>query len=224
MPTCDEGSNPYFEKVLQSIINQQGTKEIILVERGKTNQTENTASKFGIQVFSAMGKNRAQAMNIGLKHAKGHIILFHHPASILAPGALQEAEKVLGKNKSIVGGGFRFSFCERTFLLRYGAWYVNTIRSGMWKVWYLDQCPFVRTQVLRSIGGVPEVPVFEETLLFQKLRKRGKLSLVSHTVQTSAHKFLKNGILAHGLKNQWLKFLFFCGVSPRRLSKMYGRK
>ena len=249
LPTCDEGCNPRFEMIVRNILEQEGEKEVIIIERGETEQTEVLVKKISefqskvpfdklragksqkskeleinkIKFFHVPGKNRAQAMNFGLKKAKGDIVLFHHPASLLPEKIALKTIKKSFQDSQIVGGGFQHSFFENHWMLRCISWYSNHVRAQRKKILYLDHCVFCRTAIAKEIGGFPEIDIFEDTEFSKNLRKKGKMILLNQTLKTSGHKYINRGILKHWFQNQVLKFLFFLGVSTERLNKWYGR-
>jgi hypothetical protein len=74
------------------------------------------------------------------------------------------------------------------------------------------------------MGGVPDLPLMEDLEICRRLRKLGRLALADATVVTSARRFLQCGVL----RTYWLMWkltlLYWAGVSPERLRRMYDGK
>lgn len=222
LPVFNEIQHKYLRRVLQSISHQCGPCELIVVDGGSSDDTVKQSSAYG-KVIHAGISNRAQRMNLGAKEAKGDVLLFHHPVSVLPPNAFEAIRRNL-QDPSIAGGGFSHSFDRDHPVLRFASWYSNAVR-GRRGIIYLDHCLFVRRGVYDNIGGFPGIDVFEDTVFPAKMRKKGKVVVLPEKIVTSSRRFLKRGIIRHTAMNQLLKAGFLCGVQPKVLNRCYeGRK
>ena len=80
---------------------------------------------------------------------------------------------------------------------------------------------FVKAQLLKAVGGVPEVDIFEDSLLSYKLAAKTAGRRLSYISRTSAQRFVMNGFFRQALLNQILKLGFYFGVSDRLMDSMY---
>jgi hypothetical protein len=77
-----------------------------------------------------------------------------------------------------------------------------------------------RTDFLAS-GGTPPWPILEDVELRRRLRARGRFVKLPRAATTSARRFTRVGVLAQQLRNGLILALFFAGVSPFRLARLY---
>ncbi len=120
-------------------------------------------------------------------------------------GALQD--------KRVVGGAFtqRFGFegvpWSARRLLRFVT-FCDRTRYALTGVFYGDQGIFVRSDALRSIGGMPAMDLFEDVELCLRLRKLGRVVLLPQRMTTSPRRFLKNGVLRQLLHDTRLMLMY----------------
>ena len=76
---------------------------------------------------------------------------------------------------------------------------------------------------MNGIGGFPGSPLFEDLGFIRKAGKQARIYRFRGTVQTSARRFLRNGILRQQLLNSWCIFLYFLGINPEKLELLYER-
>jgi rSAM/selenodomain-associated transferase 2 len=195
--------------------------ELIVVDGGSTDGTVAVAQQFTPCVLSAPA-SRARQMNLGAAHARGDVLVFLHADTLLPAGGL-EAVRVTMRLPHIVGGAFRLAFVPATPALRIIAWGAN-MRSRFGKLPYGDQAIFVRRTHFEALGGYADVPFLEDVKLVQALRQRGVLVLVPQAVQTSARRWLCDGVMYTTVRNNVVMALYWCGVSPSTLKHWYGQR
>jgi hypothetical protein len=98
------------------------------------------------------------------------------------------------------------------------------MRTRFGKLPYGDQAIFVRRTHFEALGGYADVPFLEDVKLVQALRQRGVLVLVPLAVQTSARRWLRDGVVYTTVRNNVLMALYWCGVSPSTLKRWYGQR
>lgn len=163
---------------------------------------------------------RAKKLNTGIKKASGDIILCHHPRSLLDKTALLSLLEL--KNKK-VWGGFTHQFDQSHPLLKFTSWYSNKIRAKR-GVLYLDHCIFFHKDLFVN-DSIPDVSIFEDTELSRIFCKRvGRPVVLSGISETSAIRFVKNGILKQGMTNQFLKLSYHLGISDLKMNRFYEKR
>jgi rSAM/selenodomain-associated transferase 2 len=200
---------------LQSVANQAGDMEVIVVDGGSTDRTRQVAQPYARVVQSEQG--RGAQMNLGAQESRGEVLLFLHADSQLPPDALSQLKRVLG-NPQTIGGTFMLRFDSPKFLLRLIAFFT---RFRFRYFHYGDQGIFVRRAVFDQMGGFKRIPLMEDLDFFQRLHKVGRVVLLKQPVTTSARRFLKNGILQQQLLNVFLVFLYLLGAKSETLLKWY---
>ena len=191
--------------------------EIVVVDGGSTDNTMDIVGAFpGVKrVFSSMG--RGSQMNRGAEAAKGDILLFVHADTHLPPGGLSLIESLIGE-RGIVAGSFSLSFDYSNPFLRL---YAIFSRINHILFTYGDQGLFVAKGVFEDVGGFRILPIMEDVEIQKRLRRSGRFIKLRQPVITSARRFLDHGIIKQEILNICLVFLYYLGVPPSRLAKIY---
>jgi rSAM/selenodomain-associated transferase 2 len=201
---------------LDSIIKQDGAFEIIVVDGGSVDGTPIVCRPHARVIRGERG--RAVQMNTGARSACGEALLFLHADSLLPPNGLAKLKSAL-VDPRIIGGTFTLRFDSSKFFLRLIAFFTR-FRSRFFH--YGDQGIFVRKSIFEGLGGFREIPIMEDIDFLRRMRKMGLVTLVGDPVTTSARRFLRNGVIRQQLFDILLVTLYFLGVSPEKLSKLYG--
>jgi rSAM/selenodomain-associated transferase 2 len=194
--------------------------EIIVVDGGSRDGSPEIARRYTPLVFSD-GPGRGRQMNAGASRATGEVLLFLHADSRVDASALSTLREALsGADHVIVGGAFRLEIESKRFGIRLIAAGAN-FRSRWLGLAYGDQGIFVRSSVFRRLGGYPEIPLMEDVSFVRRLRKEGKMILLSNPVVTSPRRWEKEGLFFTTVRNWTLLTLYLMGASPRCLSRWY---
>ncbi|MEY7999927.1 TIGR04283 family arsenosugar biosynthesis glycosyltransferase [Clostridium sp. Mt-5] len=204
-----------FLTILESI---KGEKEIILVDGKSTDNTASIAgSKYTKVLFSERG--RSKQMNKGAKYAEGNVLWFLHADSIVDPNSINYIEKAI-EDKNI-GGGFSLYFYDfNTLFMRYIS-KTSNIRAEKFGIYFGDQGLFIRKDIFEKLGGYADIDIMEDLELSLRLRKMGKMKLLRYGIGTSARRFKNSGPIRTHILMHKLRILYFLGVSPEKLNKMY---
>lgn len=214
IPTLNEAT--VIERTLTHLSLIQGL-ELIVVDGGSTDGTAALAQRHARVLTARPG--RAEQMNRGAQQATGAILLFLHADTLVGPAALREIIEAL-EDPAIVGGAFRLVIETPRRLLRLIAAAAN-IRTRLTRIPYGDQGIFVRRSVFEKLGGFPIQPLMEDVEFARRLKRVGRLVILSEAVQTSSRRWDKEGFWYTTLRNQALVLLYFIGISPDRLARWY---
>ncbi|MBD2569377.1 TIGR04283 family arsenosugar biosynthesis glycosyltransferase [Anabaena lutea] len=215
IPTLNEASN--ITETLASI--QPSTNvEIIVVDGGSKDNTQKIVQSLGITVISSP-PGRAVQMNTGAAIASGEIVLFLHADTRLPNGFDVMIRTTLQKPK-VVAGAFALRIDAPHGGLRLVEWGVKW-RSHFWQLPYGDQAIFLTKATFKQIGNFPDLPIMEDFELIRRLKRLGKIAIVSVPVITSPRKWLKKGILTITILNQIIILTYLLGVSPQRIRSWY---
>ena len=223
LSTNNEIRNGYLKKILKSIGKQDSDYEIIVVDNGSTDDTIKVCKKYTDKIHILPGSNRAQRFNHGMKKAKGKIILFHHPVTLIQDKNVFTYIENYIKTGS-TWGGFTHSFDHRHWLLGFTSWYSNNVRGKRW-ILYSDHLIFGKKKCFESVGGFPNMDVVEETPFCRAMVKSyGKPCIIPYKVVTSARRFTWRGMYKHALLNQYIKIGFYLWLSDKIMNRHYEKR
>jgi rSAM/selenodomain-associated transferase 2 len=197
--------------------------EYIVVDGGSGDGTADIARAHGALVINRAA-GRGQQLQTGLDAARGEAVLFLHADTLLPADAMEQVTHALGA-AGCVGGAFALDFAFEQWrppIMRLLARAI-TLRSRVFRTATGDQCIFARSSVLRALGGVPREPLFEDVLLFRKLRSAGLVKILPARVKTSPRLWQRVGPLRLILLHLGFRLLHGVGVPPARLARWYYR-
>ena len=96
------------------------------------------------------------------------------------------------------------------------------LRSRWLALPYGDQGLLLSRALYESAGGYPDWPLMEDVGLARQLGRR-RLVALDMVVTTSAARYRRDGWLRRPLRNLCCLALFFAGVSPARIQRLYER-
>ena len=197
--------------------------EIVVADGGSTDQTVPMVEAFCARVPDARvitaPRGRARQMNEGAKASRGEILLFLHADSQLPADAKQIIESALA-DSTVVGGRFDVRFDHPSFWRTVISSFMNW-RSRLGGIATGDQAMFVRRDVFERLGGFADIPLMEDIEFSTRLKHAGPTQALRETVTTSFRRWEQQGPLRTILLMWALRFLYWIGVSPSRLSRWY---
>ena len=205
-----------------------GFDELIVVDGGSLDQTPVLVESYRqrtrppaqslVRLVTAPC-GRARQMNEGAKASGGEILLFLHADTQLPADAKTMIETTLADQR-MVGGRFDVRFDRPsmwgTIISRTMSW-----RSRLSGIATGDQALFVRRHIFEQIGGFADMPLMEDVDFSRKLKRKGATAALTATVTTSFRRWEQHGPLRTILLMWALRFLYWIGVSPHRLAKLY---
>jgi rSAM/selenodomain-associated transferase 2 len=195
-------------------------QEIIVVDGGSADGTAELARDAGATVISAM-PGRARQMNAGAARATGNALLFLHSDTLLPPNYLHAVSQIL-RGSGVAAGAFRLSIEGAFSGRRLVEWGAN-VRSRYSEKPYGDQAIFLRRALFEELGGFANQPLLEDVELVHRLRRHGRIVIVSQAVVTSGRRWQQLGALRTTLTNQIILTAYALGVSSETLARLYGR-
>lgn len=163
---------------------------------------------------------RARQMNAGAAVTTGEVLLFLHADTLLPSTAVDDIQNALADPR-VVGGRFdaRLDRDKGLFWLicRMMSW-----RSRLSRIATGDQAIFVRREIFEAIGGFPDLPIMEDIAFSKRLKQAGRLAALRSCIVTSSRRWERQGTARTILLMWGLRLLFFIGVSPHRLRRLYA--
>ena len=206
-----------LEKTLSQLQPELGSHELIVVDGGSTDASVKIAENYGKVIISECG--RAKQLNAGAAAATGDILIFLHADIWLEPRALTAVATAI--SSGYVGGGFRQKIDGKNVLYRLIE-IAGDIRGRSLKVFYGDSGIFLTRTNFQKIGGFPDVPILEEMEFSKGLRRLGKTTLLTPYIHISARRWEARGIVRTTLNNWLITLLYFLGISPEKLARLYS--
>ncbi|BFU92686.1 MAG: glycosyl transferase [Nitrospira sp.] len=197
--------------------------EAIIVDGGSTDQTISIAEVFCAEASNARivtaPAGRARQMNEGAKAGRGDILLFLHADTRLPVGAQLMIEEAL-TDPAVAGGRFDVTFDSRSALGTMISTFMNW-RSRLSGIATGDQALFVRRHVFDQLGGFADIPLMEDIEFSRRLKRTGQMAALHQSVITSFRRWEQQGPLRTILLMWILRFLYWMGVNPHQLARVY---
>jgi rSAM/selenodomain-associated transferase 2 len=199
---------------------QAGAEEVLVADGGSSDATTRIAAARQAKVISAP-RGRATQQNAAAQQASGDVLLFLHADNWLEGAIAAQIRRSLAKSPRVHGAlrqridasGFVYRWLERG----------NAERVRWLGLPYGDQAIFVRRDAFLTAGGFPDVPLMEDVLFMQRLRRRAWPLLLPGPVHVSARRWQRHGVIRQTIRNWTLLAAFAAGVSPARLARHYRR-
>jgi rSAM/selenodomain-associated transferase 2 len=190
--------------------------EIIVIDGGSSDRTREVAS--GARVIAAP-RGRGSQISAGIEAAAQPWLLLLHADTQLAADwrGVAAAHMAAGPGKAAYFR-FRLDTADKRArrLERMVAW-----RSHVLGLPYGDQGLLIHRDLLRVAGGMAPLPLMEDVDLVRRIGRRRLVALNADAV-TSAERWERDGYLRRSARNLMCLSLWFAGVPPRVILRLYG--
>ena len=217
IPVLNEATN--LERLLPDLPERCPGAEIIVVDGGSTDGTLQVIERFPCVQLLPNLRGRATQMNTGASEAQGEVFCFLHADTVLPHGALEAIRTALADPR-IVGGRFDINLDSPKLAFQVIAFFMN-LRSRLTRIATGDQAIFVRRKIFMQMGGFPNIPLMEDVEFTKRLKRQGRIACLPLRVTASARKWEREGVMRTVLLMWTLRLLYFFGISPARLHRLY---
>jgi rSAM/selenodomain-associated transferase 2 len=218
---------PHLEATLRSLApgihalsRRSLNTEIIVVDGGSADETEAVARKTGVH-FTTAPRGRGQQLCAGAEKAAGTWLLFLHADTHLADGWQDELHTFVTDHENKTRAGvFRFALDDQSVAARALEHWVRW-RCRLLALPYGDQGLLIHRTQYGAIGGFRPLPLMEDVDIVRRIGRRN-LVLLRTAATTSAVRYRRAGYLPRMLRNASCLSLFYLGVRPETLVRLYG--
>lgn len=203
------------EKTIEEIITKclLNAEEILVVDGHSTDNTRILAAKLGARVILDHGKGKGDGIRVGIKEARGDIIVFidadgsHDPADIpklIQPILEDKADMVVGSRGK--GGSDELHGDVEKLLRMIGSDIILIGINRRWKVNLTDsQNGFraIKTEVARQLNLKENITTIEQEMTMKCLKKGFKIS------EVPTHEYeRRHGKSVIKLKKVWFRYIW----------------
>lgn len=194
--------------------------EIIVADGGSHDGTPEYARQRGARVISAP-PNRGGQLAAGAAAARQPWLLFLHADTRLAPGWARSVSRfVAAKDSEAQAAAFRFALDDTAPAARRLETVVGW-RCKLLGLPYGDQGLLIARRLYDDAGGFRPLPLMEDVDFVRRIG-RGRMALLDVDAVTSAARYRRGGYIGRSARNLLCLGLFFLGLPPRTIARLYG--
>jgi rSAM/selenodomain-associated transferase 2 len=194
--------------------------EVVLADGGSTDETVRQAEAAGAKAL-VLPSGRGSQLAAGAHAASGDWLLFVHADTVLAPGWAGAATAFMADPANRArAAAFRLRLDDADPRAR------RIERLAYWRARVLglpygDQGLLMSADFYRDLGGYRPLPLMEDVDFARRIGRR-RLALLEVTALTSAARYRTGGWWFRPARNLSILALYFLGVPPRLLQRLYG--
>lgn len=207
--------------VLRALAEGGGEVEVVVVDGGSADATPQLAAASGATAVTAP-RGRGGQLAAGARRASAPWLLFLHADTVPAPGWWRETRAFMADPANAGrAAAFRFALDDGSAAARrleaLVAW-----RSRRLGLPYGDQGLLLSRRLYESVGGYRPLPLMEDVDLIRRIG-RNRVVMLETPAVTSATRYRRDGWLWRPLRNLGCLALYFAGVPPHLIARLYGR-
>ena len=194
--------------------------EIVVVDGGSSDATCAIAQAKGAKIIAAP-RGRGGQLAAGAKAARGDWLLFIHADTVLSADWSGEAARFMARPENAMRAAvFRLALDDGAPAARrleaMAAW-----RARIFGLPYGDQGLLIGRKFYQSLGGFRPLPLMEDVDLARRIG-RARFAHLDAKARTSALRYRRSGYLRRSARNLICLALYFLGVKPQFLVRLYG--
>ena len=196
--------------------------EIIIADGGSTDGTPDIARACGAQVITAP-RGRGPQLRAAAEAASQPWLLALHADTCPGPGWQDAVAGFIARPEAAKQAGY-FGFAlddpspEARRLEAMVAWRCHWLGLP-----YGDQGLLIAREFYQSLGGYEPIPLMEDVALIRRIGRKPLVALPADFI-TSAEKWRRDGWYARSARNLFCLSLWFAGVAPDRIARLYARR
>lgn len=217
IPTLDEAER--IGALIATLQREHELAEIIVADGGSSDGTAALATRMGARVITG-ARGRGAELCAGAAAAQGEILLFLHADSVFPSGGLTAITAALDRAPRAPGGNFRVIFDGGSSFDRWLTGAYAWVRR--FALYYGDSGIYVRRAVYDAIGGIKPMALMEDWEFVRRLERAGPtIRIDDPPLVTSSRTFAGRRPAAVIGRLTLIHFLYWLGVSPERLARLW---
>ncbi|MFI5002629.1 MAG: TIGR04283 family arsenosugar biosynthesis glycosyltransferase [Reyranellales bacterium] len=221
IPTLNTGSALPGTLAALRVGQSRFSSTITVCDGGSGDDTVALATRDGAAIVTAP-PGRGGQLATGAAVGSAPWLLFLHADTVLADGWTEAVQHFVSAPASIAKAGyFRLRFASTDprarRVERQVAWRCRTFGLP-----YGDQGLLMARSFYRHLGGFRPLPLMEDVDLVRRIGRDNLVPLAADAV-TSPARYERDGWLARPTRNLLCLALYFAGVSPRHIARLYDR-
>jgi rSAM/selenodomain-associated transferase 2 len=218
IPTLDAAAG--LPEAVRQVASFDLIQEVVVADGGSRDGTVALAEKAGARVVNAPS-GRGSQLARGAETAAGDWFLFIHADCRLAVAwecAVRRFVSAPGAEGR--AGYFTLALDDDAPAARRLEWLVAR-RCRVLALPYGDQGLLISRALYERIGGFKAIPLMEDVDIVRRIG-RTRLRLIDATITASAKRYRRDGYWRRSLRNLFCLSLYFIGVPPTWIAKLYG--
>lgn len=209
-----------LEPTLRYLARTGGSYDLVVADGGSTDSTVEIAQAHGARHVGG-AEGRGAQLAAGAKAATGDWFLFLHADTRPQHGWRAAVDSfVAAPGNSERAAAFRFALDDPDPRAR------RIERTVAWRcrrlgLPYGDQGLLIGRRFYDALGGFAALPIMEDVHLVRRIGRR-RMVLLDVAALTSAARYHEGGYLGRPVRNLTCLALYFLGVPPRALTRLYG--
>ena len=197
-------------------------REAVVADGGSTDATREIADAAGCRVIS-VARGRGAQLAAGAAAARSPWLLFLHADTVLDEGWRREVRSFIeGADRQGGEAAASFSFALDDFGARARSLEAAAMaRCKLFGLPYGDQGLLISRRLYERLGGFRPLPLMEDVDLVRRIGRR-RLTLLRTRAVTSAARYRRDGYASRAARNAVCLGLYFAGVPPARIARLYG--
>jgi len=202
-------------------------KDVVIADGGSIDGTLSIAETAGAKIVEAP-QGRGTQLAAGAQATRGEWLLFLHADTVLQPGWDEEVETLLERLEKRGEKGASFAAVFRFALDDFSFWARMLESIVAWRCWlfglpYGDQGLLMSRKLYDELGGYRPFQIMEDVDLVRRIGRRRLVFLRTPAVTSPEH-YLNDGYLARSSRNAVCLMLYYLGVNPDRIARIYSRR
>lgn len=209
-----------LKQTVDSLVPPPYAREIVVVDGGSSDDTLAVAKELDVRIVHSQ-KGRGHQLKAGAEAAVGDWLLFLHADTVLPENWGHEVcSFIAAHGERQEAGYFTFALDDEDEMAQRLEKIVSW-RCRLLGLPYGDQGLLISRKLYDDVGGFRDIPLMEDVDIVRRIGK-DRLCQLSARAVTSSIRYRQNGYIKRMLRNVTCLTLYFLGVSPDRIVKLYG--
>ena len=205
---------------LAALCSSAMLSEVIVADGGSSDETAARAVAAGARVVVGP-RGRGGQLAAGAAAASGNWLLFLHADCRLEPGWERAVDAFLRAPAAEARAGYFDLALDDPAPAARRLERLVTWRCRFLALPYGDQGLLIARRLYDAVGGFAPLPLMEDVDLVRRLGRRRLVRIGARCV-ASARRYRRDGFVRRPLRNLLCLLLYFIGVPPARIVRLYG--